>query len=255
MQYQYCASFGTTCNDWKTDWREEVVCRGRGGGGGGGGPGSGGGPGAGCDPNAIDPGPGCERPDDPEPCNTGDRVIDDIAAQVGPQWEASNAADPNPFARLEQGGWITRDPQSGRHALVPFPASWRRTVCSIKFPQDGFDVPNNAVGMFHTHPFAVGDTDEYLACKFQTLSEGPLGSLSRSDLMRTAERLAQKNPYRGLPSNDDVNFISSLRELGADLFGVIADKNGYVRYNADTDPDAPRSALQSYAPCEYDPNA
>ena len=195
-------------------------------------------------------GPG--NPGGPEPCDTGDPVIDDIAPEVEPQWEASNANDPDPFARREQGGWITRDPVTGRHRLVPFPDAFPRTTCTVTILPGS--LPPNTVGMFHTHPFATGDTDDYVACKFESVSK-ELPFLPESQRMGLAEDLAQTAPYRGQPSKGDIDELQRLRRQGINLFGVIADKDGFVRYTADTDPAAPRGSLPSYAPCEYDPDA
>ena len=108
-----------------------------------------------------DPDP-CDGPNPPpecKKCETGDAVIDDIGGEVEPLWEASDANNPDPFARKEQGGWITRDPATGRHRIVPFPDSFTRTACGIRILPG--DLPPNTVGMFHTQPFATGDTDDY----------------------------------------------------------------------------------------------
>ena len=169
------------------------------------------------------------------------------------EWEASNASDPDPFARREQGGWITLDPMTGRHRLVSFPDNFPRTPYSVTILPGS--LPPNTVGMFHTHPFAIGDTDAYLACKFETLSKGPLRGLPSSILMEEAEELARSSPYRSQPSEGDVAELQRLQRQGINLFGVIADKNGFVRYTADTNPTTPRGSLVNYAPCGHDPNA
>ena len=211
------------------------------------------GPGMPCLPGSGGGGGLVDPPDDPEECDTGDPVIDDIGDHVDPLWKASDASNPDPFSRLEQGGWITRDPQTGKHSIVPFPDSFPRTACSVTLLPGV--LPPNTVGMFHTHPYSYGDSEDYVACKFESISKGPLGLLPESDRMALAEELAQSSPYQGKPSEGDIVELQRIRNQGVEMFGIIADKDGYARYDADTDPAAPRSSLASYGPCGYDPNA
>jgi hypothetical protein len=95
-----------------------------------------------------------------EPCGTGDPILDNANIQAGfnTTWAASNAFDSKaPMGdRLEQGGWIVLS--NGVYSFVPFPNTWIRTPCGIDPPANWTnDIPNNLVGVVHSHPFYSGE--------------------------------------------------------------------------------------------------
>ncbi len=173
VEYEYCSSYSWgPCSDWQTGWRQEYVCDGGGGGG---------------DPDCeVDPGqPGCgpygpgvivldpkdaenpppsgdpDGPDDPEPCDTGDPVIDAPGFATGAQLmrDASNMDVSRYQDRQETfgmavpdglGGWLVQPfLQDDQYAF----RTWDRA--SPKVPHASTLAPG-AVPI-HTHPFRDGE--------------------------------------------------------------------------------------------------
>ena len=162
----------------------------------------GGGGGGGDDPGGEDP--GGHDPYPPEPCDTGDPVVDSEAVQdaFDELWRQSNASASNLAQRQEQGGWIVST--SSGYAVVPFTAttsSW----CGI----DGEEpAPAGTVGWVHTHPYKL---DEAITNCFLT------GIID----------------YKGKPSVDDIEWGAEQGRrlgLGGPLPGYILDTNGIRRF-------------------------
>ena len=196
---------------------------------------------------------------EPDPCDTGYAVIDapGFATGAGAAWEASNAQDPNPYARSERGGWIVRDPATEAISIVPF-AGAVYTPCGIDVPS-GTVPPNGAIGIFHTHPYAVGDYDDYEPCRRLMASESfktpPPPHVI--DAMLTLPRGTFPNvAYAGTPSGQDLRTVKDIAlEFDAPgFFGVVADKDGFVVYSKDDEGTQPRSAYLTLDACAYDPS-
>ena len=99
-----------------------------------------------------------EEEDDPEPCDTGDAVIDSPVIQDGFQqlW-ANSHFGALPESRRERGGWIMVD-SNGDFQFQAWPLSTPSTPCSI--PNIPFPAPAGVVGYVHTHPWSEGESYE-----------------------------------------------------------------------------------------------
>jgi hypothetical protein len=101
----------------------------------------------------------------PEPCETEDPILDNEVFQINLNllWQSSQPDEPI-SERTEQGGFIVSD--GNDFSIVNYPSDWIRTACQID-PPNGFlnDVPENIVGVIHTHPFFSGeDTTSPAVC-------------------------------------------------------------------------------------------
>lgn len=173
------------------------------------------------EPPPDDPGgggdPGGDEPLPPDPCATGDPVIDSEPLQDALQslWTQSNPGA-NLAQRREQGGWIVRT--AGGYSVVQF-QNVRRSFCKIEGEEP---LPNGEiVGFVHTHPYGVGET--IVNCAFQII------------------------PYEGRPSEDDVlmsAFLGQLLGRAEPLPGYIIDGDGIRRF-------AQGQPTTSYERCGY----
>ena len=162
--------------------------------------------------------PGGDEPLPPDPCATGDPVIDSEQVQDALQslWTQSDPGA-NLAQRREQAGWIVRS--SSGYSVVRF-QNVQRSFCGAEgfepFPQ-GVEI----VGFVHTHPYDVGET--ILNCSYQII------------------------PYEGKPSEFDLVMSSRLGEqLGRaePLPGYIIDGDGIRRF-------AQGTPTTSYERCGY----
>lgn len=170
------------------------------------------------DPGDGDPDPGSgeqdpwggsggsvDEPDgQPDPCSTGDPVIDSEGFEDGSDeiWQASNP-DANLIHRKENGAWIVRE-----NGMIRF-ESWTNVTlsfCGI----DGdppFPVSGEVIGFIHTHPYEKGET--VLNCDGQIVD------------------------YDGTPSSDDRRMSEQFgRDLGRPgaLPGYVIDKDQITRF-------------------------
>jgi hypothetical protein len=185
---------------------------------GGGGPGGGGTPPA-CptwDPNyptcQSEPPPPTSEPTDT--CNTGDAKIDDpdVSGGLATIWAASNADHVSQWSRRENGGWILSD-GAGGYSFQAWEAS-RGQSCGMNL--NGLQVPANAVGFVHTHPFQRGE-------QVQTCG---------------VDALTGTYPvYRGMASVSDVMMARQIDAIrpGAGR-GYIIDRNGISSFSPTTRP-------------------
>lgn len=206
------------CADPSTDPAESTPDCGGGGGGdpgwwtGGGGPyepppdDGGGGGGGGGDPGGEDP--GGDDPYPPEPCDTGDPVVDSPEVQQGfaDLWSRSNP-DAEMQDRLERGGWIIQGPAG--YSVQPFPESWTLNACEIRFPVDAL-APTGAVAWVHTHPYRSGE--RLTACGSHTIY---IGGVPMKAYFR----------YGNQPSEDDGKFSTLWNKPG-----YVIDKNKITRF-------------------------
>ena len=190
----------------------------------------------------------CDRPDPPAYCSQAGscydaniandeheailKVIEDQGA-LNQLWTDSNFDAPQE-QRLEQGGWIVQDPTTGTVSFQPFPDNWASAPCEIIpiTPPGGPTIPDNAVGIIHTHPFETGEQME--AC----FSE-PVATIGDQELYPT---------YDNEPSPEDIKTISGLKNAGYDVTGYVIDKDNIVVYDETTDL-GPQS---SNPPVQYD---
>lgn len=225
----------------------ELVYNGSGGGGGGGGGFPGDDPGE-CDPMGTEPcfedgGGGSIPPPEPDPCDepnppawcqpgnkceTGDATIDNTGVQetFEDQWGKSNADATDQSDRLEQGGWITEDPISGELGFTEFPSEWTRQPCRIQLPEI-ITVPNNTVGILHTHPFQLGEKMYSCANLSQTMYQQfqqQFGSVVKT--------------YEGNPSHGDVSLIEQINDASPQTIkAYLIDENGITEYDENSDPN------------------
>jgi len=111
-----------------------------------------------CDAVSVDQAGECQP--DPEPCDTGDPVIDDPQIQQAFEqlWEESNFGsieNPNPEReRVEKGGFIVPDGRGG-HIFQPMRSHLineeETGPCRIRFSVPS-DLPAGAIYV-HTHPY------------------------------------------------------------------------------------------------------
>lgn len=200
-----------------------------GGGGGGGDPGwwtggggpyepppddGGGGGGGGGDPGGEDP--GGDDPYPPEPCNTGDPIVDSEAVQdvFDELWRQSNASAPNLAERRERGGWIVST--ASGYAVVPF-QTLETSFCGLEGWED-YPSVGTVVAFVHTHPYKVGEV--IVDCEFTNVHE-----------------------YEGIASKADIEMSIALGG-GTLLPGYILDADGIRKFGT-TQPD------ESYDRCGY----
>ncbi|MBO6536945.1 MAG: hypothetical protein JJ966_12025 [Balneolaceae bacterium] len=115
----------------------------------------------------------------PEPCDTEDPILDNEVFQINLNllWQSSQPDEPI-SERTEQGGFIVSD--GNDYSIINYPSDWIRNACQIDPPNDFLnDVPENIVGVIHTHPFFSGDdTTSPAVCG----SGGPTNYSSGSNL-------------------------------------------------------------------------
>ena len=92
-----------------------------------------------------------------EDCDTEDELISHVEAELEALWKNSNASHTSsPMGdRVERGGWIVSGTDG--YSFVPFPSAWVMTPCGIDGTINDGDIPDNLVGIIHTHPFYVGE--------------------------------------------------------------------------------------------------
>lgn len=172
-------------------------------------------------------GPGGTAPPDdnadPDTCDTGDQILDDpeFSAGLRSLWSQSKP-DANLYSRVEKAGWIVEYP-AGEFSVVQWTGGVERFGCgdysNLAVPQQG-----KIVGFVHTHPYEVGEaiTD----CSFRTVQI-----------------------YDGTPSDFDrrasVQLGTVLGRSGP-LPGYIIDKDGYYRYDGQTNTARPRTPRCGY---------
>lgn len=179
-------------------------------------------------------------PDETEPCETGDPNIDNEATEkaLKEMWDKSNPDEQDEFNRIEQGGWILKDPISQQMVFQEFPSSWVRTPCAIVFPQN-IVIPSDAVGMLHTHPF--------------TRNEKMYSCLGVSKVLiqqfpNTFNQVVKK--YNNQPSPNDIDIIKGFKNAGIDIDGYIIDKQGIIKYDETAKQNDP-STFDKKGRCAY----
>lgn len=149
-------------------------------------------------------------------CKTGDPVVDDPDVSLGLEnlWVQSNP-DANLYQRVEKAGWIVEG-SPGQYSIVQWTGGTENFACGDYTPTRPSQ--GTVVGFVHTHPYLVGEgiTD----CKF-----------------------ASVQTYDGTPSDYDRSASVQLGQwLGrsAPLPGYIIDKDGYYRYDGNSNTATPR---------------
>jgi hypothetical protein len=125
--------------------------------------------------------PYCITDDDPEPCDTNDEIMNDnnIQNKLVELWQQSNT-DLQIEERSEQGGFIVES--NGGYDIVNFSPDWASSVCEITLPSNYLDtIPNNVVGIVHTHPFFEGDDTTHPEACGDTGTSNYQSSPSRAD--------------------------------------------------------------------------
>jgi hypothetical protein len=125
-----------------------------------------------------------------ENCDTEDEIVNAIQNFLQDIWANTNVTSENtPMSdRLEDGGWVTE--RNGNYSYTPFPSDWERMPCGINPPADWqSDIPSNAVGWVHSHPFFLGE-DRRSICGGDESSEGT---------------------YQGGPSTYDYRFLNAMQ--------------------------------------------
>jgi hypothetical protein len=93
-----------------------------------------------------------------EDCDTADQIINAIQDFLQEIWANTKVTSDQTLMsdRMEDGGWVTES--DGNYSYTPFPSDWERTPCGINPPADWqSDIPSNAVGWVHAHPFFLGE--------------------------------------------------------------------------------------------------
>jgi len=186
-----------------------------------------------------------EHDPEPEPCDTGDPVIDDPEIQQAFEqlWEESNFGsieNPNPEReRVEQGGWIVQDPSTGNRSFVEFSSDWQRSTCQIK-PPEGFTLPDNVVAVIHTHPFTTGE-------KMYSCLQVPESLIQQ--FKSKFDQIVKK--YDNRPSSKDVSFLNDISDqTGISLIGYIFDQDGITKYNQNSVSNDSKT-MSSHKRCGY----
>jgi len=152
--------------------------------------------------------------EDPEPCETGDEILDDpnVHGEFQNLWDSTNFGDeisPNPLdQRLETAAWIIQT-STGFEAL-PLDENFieRQDACGIDY---NGPVPENVVGLIHTHPYTVG-TDLTSICELNPDNDDPI--------------------YRGEPSKADFKQgVNNGITFGENFQNYIMDADGISSYN------------------------
>jgi hypothetical protein len=96
--------------------------------------------------------------------------------------------------------------RNGNYSYTPFPSDWERMPCGINPPADWqSDIPPNAVGWVHSHPFFLGE-DRRSICGGDESSEGT---------------------YQGGPSNEDwealIAFANHIGNFGMKAYTIDGD--------------------------------
>lgn len=188
----------------------------------------------GCyDPGGTDPGtgggtdpppsgcpewdPDCDQQaPQPDPCDTGDAVVDDPQVSEGLQdlWAASNPDAPL-YQRRETAGWIVEYP-AGQFSIVPISTTSSSFGCAeidVQFPATG-----TIVGFVHTHPYQVDET--IVDCELTNVQD-----------------------YTGAPSDEDrvaSGLLGNALGRAEPLPGYIIDKDGYYRFEGSRYTATPR---------------
>ena len=143
--------------------------------------------------------PGSPPEDGPQPCNTGDPVIDDprMAEEMKALWAASNYSPTTPQnQRLEQYAWVVYS-----NGVYSFPSMGVTPGPCGFLGSAQLTPPPGTIGFIHTHPWT--------SAEIQTTCGG------------------NPQPYWNLPSTYDVQASASLG-----LPGYIIDANKVTKFNA-----------------------
>ena len=201
------------CSD--PDWTRggDGVCRSDRGGTGGTGDGSWGG----SDGGGDDPDPGTP----PTPCNDARYPAlssPEVQQEMQAMWAATDANQMNQDARVEQSGWLVATPGGG-FAIEPWGSSGVSHPCHVDFKGQ---VPANAVGYVHTHPWRTGEKMESCGVEY---------------------RAGSYQIYRGNASSPDVKFIKDAAAIRpAVTQGYVMDKNGISVFSPQTRSSGGRDA-------------
>lgn len=200
----------------------------------GGGGGAGGGPGAGA-PGGEPPGPTPTDPDDPalqpDTCTTNDPVIDDpVVEQLFTNlWTSSNPSAEQ-SQRVEQAAWIVQTP-TGLATLPWTDADF--APCAVTPHYGSFQIPANAIGWVHTHPFTQGE--------LQTSCD-PIGYGSDGGPIYAT--------YNSWPNANDIGLASAINDsLGRRINAYTIDSSRIMRFVA-VDASA-ATGVTPYSRCGY----
>lgn len=166
-------------------------------------------------------------------CETGDPILDDPDVQAGLKslWESGTPDDPDPWSRLEKGGWLVDD-GNGQYHLEPFTSPpWASFPCKTD-PIGGFAIPPNTVAWVHTHPFETGE--------LMTTCEPYMVKLAGGVEVPAYQR------YGNLPSEDDGNASYTLQKPG-----YLLDKNKLMKYTGNPNSPLKLDVLDQYPRCGY----
>jgi len=154
-----------------------------------------------------------EEEGETEPCETGDEFIDDpnVHSEFQNIWDSTNFGNeltPNPLdQRKETASWIVQT--STGFKAIPFNEDFieRQDACSIDYYGP---VPENVVGLIHTHPYSVG-----------------------TDLSTICELVPGDDPiYRGEPSDADYGqALNNGITFGENFQNYVLDADGIISYN------------------------
>ncbi|MEM6737709.1 MAG: hypothetical protein AAF620_16725 [Bacteroidota bacterium] len=149
-------------------------------------------------------------------CTTDDDIINNIQSAFKEIWEASNAANVGvPMSdRSEEGGWIVEN--NGVYSYVPFPISWIRSSCGIDPPSTWTnDIPSNAVGWVHSHPFYIGE-DRQSVCGTESVEESYVGGPSEFDweaLAAFSQQIGNFGMKAYVIDGNSISYVDVLRRL------------------------------------------
>lgn len=164
----------------------------------------------------------CDSPLPADTCRTGDPIVDDpqVSQGLATLWNQSNP-DANLYQRVEKAGWIVEYPV-GQFSIMQFTGT-ERFGCgdyrNIPLPARG-----KVVGFVHTHPYEVGEM--IVDCNLRNLQA-----------------------YDGTPSEVDRKSSVALGNyfgLGRPLTGYTIDKDGYYRYDGQSNTATPRRQRCGY---------
>ncbi|MEO9886920.1 MAG: hypothetical protein ABJR05_09750 [Balneola sp.] len=227
-----------------------------------GGPGGSPGPGpGGCDPGGTDPcfddgGGSVDPPPNPNPCegdnppvwcaceDTGDPILDNegIKKEIYNLMVESNANDTDQSERVEQGMWITKDPNTGKYGYAELGEGWSNpTACGIDY--DNPSLPPNAVGIVHTHPFSIGEIP--YVCREKVISKAQIDAF-----IQINPSFGNQYEYKGTPSKEDIKLAEILEGLKPGIKLYLVDKDGISEYDKDSKThdlgNAPRHSQSCY---------
>lgn len=180
---------------------------------------------AGCYPEPTKPGGGLEPPPTApgDTCKTGDTIIDDpeVSRELRSLWTQSNP-DANLYQRVEKAGWIVEYP-AGQFSIMQWTGGSERFGCG-DYPAQAGPANGRIVGFVHTHPYEVDEA--IVDCN-----------------LRSVQR------YEGAPSDVDRRASVQLGQalgLGGPLPGYIIDKDGYYRFDGQSNTATPRRQRCGY---------